>query len=180
MRWDRLFDDLEGQLAAQHLLERDAEVADRTRRERALLTLHDRLLACVGQRVTLVCGAGEVAHGTVLEVGAGWVMLAAPPGVVLAHVPAVRSLAGLGQHAHVPGVVARSFGLGMALRAVCRDRAPVSVVDVTGATLTGTVDLVGADHLDLAEHPLDLPRRPENVRGTRTIPYAALATLRRG
>ena len=37
-----------------------------------------------------------------------------------------------------------------------------------------------ADHLDLAEHPLDLPRRPENVRGTRTIPYAALATLRRG
>ena len=41
MRWDRLFDDLEGQLAAQHLLEGDAEVADRTRRERALLTLHD-------------------------------------------------------------------------------------------------------------------------------------------
>lgn len=77
-------------------------------------------------------------------------------------------------------MVARSFGLGMALRAVCRDRAPVSIVDVTGATLTGTVDLVGADHLDLAEHPLDLPRRPENVRGTRTIPYAALATLRRG
>ena len=33
MRWDRLFDDLEGQLAAQHLLERDAEVADRTRRK---------------------------------------------------------------------------------------------------------------------------------------------------
>ena len=180
MRWDRLFDDLEGQLAAQHLLERDAEVADRTRRERAQLTLHDRLLAGLGQRVSLVCGAGEVVEGTVREVGAGWVMLEAPPGVVIAHLPAVRSLSGLGHLAQVPGTVARAFGLGMALRAVCRDRAPVSLVDVTGATHTGTVDSVGADHLDLAEHPLDLPRRAENVRGSRTIPYTALAALRRG
>ena len=37
MRWDRLFDDLEAQLALDDVRELDAEVADRTRRERALL-----------------------------------------------------------------------------------------------------------------------------------------------
>ena len=39
MRWEGLFADLEGQLAAEERRERDDEVAERTRRERALVSL---------------------------------------------------------------------------------------------------------------------------------------------
>lgn len=180
MRWDRLFDDLEAQLVAQEILERDSEVADRTRRERALVALQERLLAHVGHRIVLVCGAGEVVEGALQEVGSDWALVEAPPGVVLAHLPAFRSVTGLGARAQSATAVARAFGVGMALRAICRDRAAVTLVDVTGACVTGTVDAVGRDFVELAEHPLDVPRRSENVSGVRVIPLTAVAVLRRG
>lgn len=125
MRWDRLFDDLEGP-RSRRLLERDAERGGGPRPAGAgpAAALHDRLLACVGQRVTLVCGAGQWPTGPRARGGGRVGDARRPPGVVLAHVPAVRSLAGLGQHTHVPGGGGPLFGLGMALRAVCRDRAP--------------------------------------------------------
>ena len=58
MRWERLFDDLEAQLVADGRRELDAEVADRTRRERALLGLHERLTATIGGRAISVRVAG--------------------------------------------------------------------------------------------------------------------------
>ena len=52
VRWDELFRDLEGQVAAVEAADLAAEVADRTRRESALLTLADRARGSVGARVT--------------------------------------------------------------------------------------------------------------------------------
>ena len=74
--------------------------------------------------------------------------------------------------------MARRFGFGYALRGVSRDRAVVALVDVSGATVTGTIDAVGADALELSEHPSDLPRRPENVIARRVVPFTAVAALR--
>lgn len=54
MRWDRLFDDLEAQLAAQTRLELDAEVAERTRTERSKITLGERVAGAVGDRKSVV------------------------------------------------------------------------------------------------------------------------------
>lgn len=180
MRWERLFEDLEAQLAAEASRERDAEVADRTRRERALLGLHERLTAAVGAApvAIVVAGAGLVSGGAV-RVGPDWVLVEeASEREVLVPFGAIRALTGLGG-AQTTGAVAKGFGLGAVLRAVSRDRAAVELVDVGGGRFAGTIDAVGQDAFDVAEHPLDVPRRSRHVLATRTVPFHALALVRR-
>ena len=181
MRWERLFADLEAPLEAEAVLELDAEVADRTRRERASLTLVDRLVGARGGASVhfRVAGVGMVSAG-VLDVGADWVLLSHDSGrEAIVPLAAIRAVTGLRGRAIVPGAVARGFGLGLALRVLSRDRAVVDVVDLDGQRLVGTIDAIGADTLDLAEHAPDLPRRAENVVAVRTVPLAALALVGR-
>ncbi|MEO7058282.1 MAG: hypothetical protein ABI083_01040 [Lapillicoccus sp.] len=181
MRWDELFDDLESRLAEEDRRDLEAEVADRTRRERALLGLQDRFTACQsGAPVEVrVAGAGLVA-GPVVGVGPDWVLVAErPEHPALVAYAAIRVVSGASGRAGHIGAVAKAFGLGAALRAVSRDRAVVEVVDLDGVVLTGTIDGVGSDLIDVAEHPVDVPRRREHVQAVRSIPFSALAVVRR-
>ncbi|MGG5260798.1 hypothetical protein [Phycicoccus avicenniae] len=176
MRWEGLFADLEGQLAAEERRELDSEVAERTRRERALVDLTGRLAAAVGTSVTLRLEGGRVVAGTLTDVGDGWSLVAAPPREVLVPHAALVVLEGLPARAD-PARTARRFGLGHALRALARDRATVAVDLAGAAPVVGTVDVVGADHLVLAEHPDGEPRRRENVRRLLTVPFGALRAV---
>jgi hypothetical protein len=179
MRWDDLFTDLESQWDAEQRRELDAEVADRTRRERATVGLADRLAAAGSRSLVVTLGDGSRLGGTVVEVGDGWFLLGEPGRQpCLVPVAAVVAVTGLAARAVVAGAVRRSFGLGYALRGLSRDRSVVALTDVTGAVCTGTVDAVGSDHLELAEHAADLPRRPENVTGARVVPFAAVVVVR--
>jgi hypothetical protein len=45
--------------------------------------------------------------------------------------------------------------------------------------VTGTIDRVGADFLEIAEHALDAPRRRGEVYNVRLVPTAALVAVRR-
>jgi hypothetical protein len=65
-----------------------------------------------------------------------------------------------------------------ALRGLARDRSVVQVVLDDGAVYVGTVDGVGADHVELAEHAADQPRRAAAVRGVRAIALPAVAVVR--
>ena len=180
MRWDRLFDDLQAQAEADESRARVAEVADRVRRERAQLDLHTRLLAHVGAGALTLGLPGRALTGSLADVGPDWLLL--EPGAdrqVLVALSAVRSVSGLGRGALTPSVVAKRFGLGAALRAVSRDRVPVELADVDGRQATGTIDVVGADHLELAQHAPDEPRRRGNVTGSVVVPFASLGTVRR-
>jgi hypothetical protein len=181
MRWENLFEDLEAQLRAEEQRELSAEVADRTRRERALIGMSERLLAHLGSVLTVRSEGGLVLSGALLDVGAGWLLLGDPAGAgALVATGRLVSVDGLESRARAMGAVARRFGMGAALRAVSRDRAVVLIETVGGERVSGTIDAVGADLLDLAEHPLDLPRRPENVLGVRAIPFSAICAVRRG
>ncbi|MFW5470930.1 hypothetical protein ACOCJ4_12890 [Knoellia sp. CPCC 206435] len=177
MRWDRLFDDLEAQLGAEERRERDSEVADRTRRERASVTLSARFAASLGATVRLRLRTGAQVRGRLVDLGEDWLLLRLESGTD-AVVP-VHALTGV---ADLPGRAstartARRFALGYALRGLSRDRAQVAVTDVGGQITTGTIDVVGADFLDLAQHAAGESRRAENVTGRQTLPFSALVLV---
>lgn len=179
MRWDRLFDDLEAQLVLDEARELEVEVADRTRRERALLDLQARLLHNRGAQVGIHLVSGGIA-GRIADVGPDWLLIEPrPEWPVIIALPAVRSITGLRPGAETPSMVARRFGFGAALRAVSRDRSTVKLTDLDGRATVGTVDVVGADHLELAEHAADEPRRSANVVAHHLVPFAAIESVRR-
>ena len=185
MRWTRLFDDLEAQLAGQERAELALEVAEHVRAERGQVSLLDRLLVSGGAAVSLrVRGVGPVC-GTVAEVGSGWLVLRAPAGGadrsrdLLVPLTAVLMATGLPARSDGRDALAqRRLDLRHALRALSRDRAVVRLTDVEGGQVTGTIDRVGLDHLDLADHPDDVPRRGPAVRQTHALPFDAVATVR--
>lgn len=177
MRWDALFADLEARWDAEGRAERDAEVADRTRREHASIELLTRLAGHQGE-VRVRVAAGAVLEGPVLDVGKDWVLLEIPLRRRQALIPmsAVRAIEGLGRRS-VSARTARRFGWGYAVRALARDRAVVQITDLDGTVVTGTIDIVGADYLELAAHPLDEARRSAAVRTTVVVPRVAVALI---
>jgi hypothetical protein len=183
MRWDRLFDDLQAQLDADGQRELELEVSDRTRRERAQVGLHERFVAHRGLVIDLRLAAGVQVGGTVADAGLDW-LLVHDRGDRGSLVPfsAIVAINGLGVRAAVgPGMAtAKRFGLGYALRGLSRNRSVVSLTDIGGSVTTGTVDAVGADALDLSEHPADVARRAENIVARRVIPFTAIVVVRHG
>jgi len=180
MRWEGLFADLEGQLAAEQRRELDDEVAERTRRERALVTLGSRLAAGIGARVGIGLVGGHRVEGVLGDLGQDWVLVrvgGAETHEVLVPLTGVLTLRSLGVQSAYERT-ARRFGLGYALRALSRDRATVAIsLAGGGPRLLGTIDAVGADHLDLAEHADGVPRRRENVRAVTTVPFGAVVAV---
>lgn len=174
MRWERLFEDLAAQLTEAELDGMRSEVADRTRRELAKIRLRDRVRAALGVHVAMrVRGVGPI-NGTVSGAGPDWVLLAEPTGTeALVPLTAVVQVTGLGTRASPPdGRVSDRLGLGYVLRGIARDRAEVVVTLVDGSGLAGTIDRVGADHVDIAE------RSPEGL-ATWVALFAGLGAVRR-
>jgi hypothetical protein len=182
VRWQQLFADLQAQFEQEEASAERAESASRVRMEVGRIGLADRLRGAVGAPVTLtVRGAGQVG-GVLVEVGADWLLLADDLGrEVLVAAAAVTAVGGLGRQTAAPeeaGPVRAALDLRRALRGLARDRAAVQVVLDDGAVLSGTVDRVGADYAELAEHAVDAPRRVEAVQGVRAVVIAAVAVVR--
>lgn len=182
MRWQDLFADLESQADAWERAERDAEVADRSRAEQAAVSLMSRLAAAVGQPVTVrVCGVGDV-HGVLTTLGAEWLLLSdpSPAGAdQLVSLSALTAVVDLDRRAEAPqarsAVLAR-LGLVAPLRALVRDRATVRVLLRDATTLTGTLERVGEDHVDLLMH--EVGENARTGRGRVSVPFAALGVVR--
>ncbi|KQX69867.1 hypothetical protein [Angustibacter sp. Root456] len=180
MRWENLFADLEGELEAAEAAERQGEIAERTRAELSQVPWIDRLAAA--REVSLDLLGGATVHGAVVTVGDGWAVLATSghrPAPVVVRLAAVVGAHGLERGVRAAGraQVERRLGLAAALRRITRDRSPVTLALVDGRRRVGTLDAVGADHLDLAEHPADEPRRTHRVSGVLTVPLLALASV---
>jgi hypothetical protein len=182
MRWEQLFADLEAQVAEQEAAAEQAEEASRARAEYGRVQLADRLRGSLGQELSLSCrGAGEL-PGRLVDVGVDWLLLvdgqAREVLVAAGAVTAVAGLVAVTAAASPDGEVSRRLDLRRALRGLARDRAPVSCLLEDSGVLGGTVDRVGADFLELAEHALDEPRRRGAVTSVRAVPLRAVVAVR--
>ena len=167
MRWGRLFEDLEAGWQAEQSRLFDAEVADRLRAERAGVELASRLVAARGTEVALTLLDGSSLRGTVVEVAQQWILMSAPPREHLVPVGAISAAAGLPARAVPLTEVERRLSLGTALRALARDRARVTI-RAQGLQVSGLVEAVGADHVDVAR----------DCDAHATLPFLAILEVR--
>ena len=174
VRWERLFADLEAQLAATQAQEARVGLAQLVRAERASTRLADRLRASVGLSLRVQVGPlpgdpDAAVVGDLLDLGVDWVLVAeGMAGRALVPLAAVQAVTGLAPYAAPPQADPRSrLGLSHALRALSQDRATVAV-STPARTLVGRLDRVGADHVEVTAPP----------GPPWTVPIAALRVVR--
>jgi hypothetical protein len=178
MRWERLFADLEARLEAEERAVTEGEVIDLTRAERSHLALRDRLRAHIGLQLRWSLAPGVVVEGSLVDVGVDWILLRRRHEEMLVPSGAVRFVEGLSRSAEPDdSELGRRWRFGMVVRGLARDRAVVELRLRDGESFTGTIDRVGADHLDLAVHPADQPRRGSAVITVRCVPLEAVAGI---
>ena len=194
MRWDHLFDDLAGQLEHELQSEESDLRIEEERLRLGRLAVRDRLAVLkaaapsgVGSiRVRL--RTGEVHELTIVTVGRDWFAgdLVGVPGTSQAIIPisAIDSLLLTTHQASTsldPTVLtselAARLGVAFLLRDLCRRRVTVTIV-TSSSTVSGTIDRVGRDHLDLAVHDLETPRRPSAVDHVRVVGFGQVLLVR--
>lgn len=177
MRWDQLFDDLEGRFEHEADAEQSAQLAERVRADRARTSLTGRLQLHRGA-VRLVLRHGRLVTGALVDAGADWVEVEGDPrGATIVPLGAIVEIDGLGWGSAPDTALGGRLRLGHPLRRLARDREVVEVLDLLGRELVGTIDAVGADAFDLALHPRELPRRRANLTGRPTIPFRAVVCV---
>lgn len=182
MRWDALFNDMESQFAESERLALDTEINERARGEMVDAGLTDRLRGALGCRLAVHLACGDVIHGVLSHAGADALVLDEGQHQVLVPYAAAVRYVGLGRFSVAePSPVRRALGLSHALRALARDRAELVVTLGHGAgavRLTGVIDRVGKDYLDLATFTPGEVRRAYQTGPVSVIPFAGLAAIR--
>lgn len=183
MRWRRLFADIEAQLEEAERLELEDEITERIRGERRNISLIDRLRVAEGRPVEVrVVGAGMV-RGSVRQVGADWFLLGGDAGIEhLVPMAATLAVTSTGAKAAVAlggeGILWK-MNLRYALSVISRDRSVVLVTLADGASVGGTIDVVGADFVDVTSREPG-EARPSRPAGTLSLPFSAIGVVRRG
>ncbi|MDO9590416.1 MAG: hypothetical protein Q7J04_04680 [Microcella sp.] len=194
MRWDHLFDDLAGQLEHELQSEESDLQLEEERLRLGRLALRDRLAvlkassdAELGQ-VRVRLRTGELHSVRLVTVGRDWVAgdLEGLPGNPQAIIPlaAIESVLMTAQQTTVSldplaatSELAARLGIAFLLRDLCRRRSTVTLVTASAST-SGTIDRVGRDHLDLAVHDPDRPRRTTEVEHIRLVGFDQLLLVR--
>lgn len=188
MRWEQLFADLNARFDELADAQMMAELADRQRVAAGSVSMVQRIAGAVGEVVRVRTRQGPVVSGLLREVGPDWMLLGQQgPGELLVALRAVTGIEGLTAATGVPlSPLAMRMDLRLALRGLARDRSSVLVTvagaggspGTPGSDLPGTIDRVGVDFVELAQHAVWEPRRAASVRSVALIPLAALISVR--
>lgn len=186
MRFDDLFDDLESQLEAELGAERRDLEAEEERFRIGRLELRDRIAAGPRQLDLALRGGGRLRLRR-MALGRDWlngIVIEGAPAETGALVP-LHAIASIGLDADgsaaslrgaAGGDLQARLSFAFALRDLARRR--VSVILEGSMPLAGTIDRVGRDHLDLAEHEPGQPPRLGTVRAWRIVPFSAFDWVR--
>ena len=188
MRWEQLFSDLDARFDELADAEMMAELADRERVAAGAISVVERIGGAVGRPLRVRTTAGVAVTGPLLEIGPDWLLIQEGPGrEVLLALAAVTIVEGLAASTGpvVSGVKLR-LNLRFALRGIARDRSPVALVVCGGVgepmglytEITGTVDRVGGDFVEVALHAPWEPRRAASVRSVVLVPLTAVVLVR--
>lgn len=196
MRWENLFDDLESQLE-QELSSEDLDLqAEEERLRLGRLSLRERLLSLhdstKGGEYSIRVDIGGL-HLKVRPTAFGkdWMAarlidestretqvvlpLRAIDGIVMSRALSLSSLAVA--PAETASSLSARLGLTFVLRDLSRRRSELDLV-LSSGTVHGTIDRVGRDHVDLAEHEAGTPRRESSVTSYRIVPLDQLLMVR--
>jgi len=188
VRFDDLFDDLESQLEAELGAERRDLEAEEERFRIGRLELRDRIAAAPRQ-LDLTLRGGDRLRLRRMALGRDWlngIVLEGAPAETGALVP-LHAIASIGVDADAAAASLRAAPAGdlqarlsfaFALRDLARRR--VSVILEGAMPAAGTIDRVGRDHLDLAEHEPGAPPRLGTVRSWRIVPFSSFDWVRLG
>lgn len=195
VHWDRMFEDLEGQLASEWEAERAALSAESERLRISRLELRTRLrtLCAAGAPVTLELAGGQRHPALLRDLGADWLAAEHAPerargrpemSIVPLHaVAGLRMdhgllLTSLEEQPPMEASLRDRMTLGFILRDLARRRVAVRIDLLHGGEVHGTIDRAGADHLDLAVHDPGEARRIGAVHEFRIVPIPAILRLR--
>lgn len=192
-----MFDDLEGQLEHELNAESGDLRAEEERLRLGRLSVRNRLVSLAGTngqgageviRVVLVNGETILIRPTTF--GRDWLAadLLGGPGagsqcvLPLDAIAAVILAPGdiehsLDSEAESAARVVERIGLPFVLRDLCRRRKSVELTTPAGI-LTGTIDRVGRDHIDVAVHAPGTLRRSREVLQYRVVPLRQISLVR--
>lgn len=188
MRWDELFADLEGQLEDGIDREQREEQAEEERLRIGRARLRDRIRSMGGVRepVRIRLRNGSTIDFAPRTVGRDWLsgdlsgtlaQAVLPLAAIAAVLPTATQLERSRAEPAPAGALTDRLGLAFVLRDLARRRRTVQVTTCTGV-LTGTLDRVGRDHVDLAVHPADAWRRAAEVSRTELLPLGEVLLVR--
>lgn len=176
-RFDELLAGIAAEVEAADAAALDADFAEMERAARAEVHLLDRLRS---QRFAAIeVAGGSLVRGLVAAVGRDVVVLAAEDGDWAIPAWGIAAVIDVDPGSREAMSPSERLGLASVARAWARQRSVVRLLRVDAGPLDGTIDAVGADHLDLAEHDPGEPRRPDAVRRHAVVPLAAIAAIRR-
>ncbi len=187
-RWDGVFADLEAQaqtIADENLAD---EIADRTRREWAQISLIDRLTAArhrvVSLRILDSSNGFRIVSLLINDVGPEWLVGSETESGAewLLPLRSIISVTDLGQSSEstdTKSFVGQRYGISAVVRRWVRDRRTVTLGVAGLGDVTGTLNRAGRDHVDVAVHPADIFRRTTGVAEIHTISYDAIRWIKR-
>jgi hypothetical protein len=176
----RVFDELEAESEAGLRREAEQEAVAAVRTELGATVLWEQLARRLGGEATIIAGA-RTFRGTAVASYPEFLVLRAADGTehlirygaavsvaLPAEPPALRP---------TPTSATRRYQLALALRELARRREPVRVELVDATRCDGTIEAVGSDYLEIAEHELGEARRRVAVRARRFVGFEAVVAV---